>query len=178
MTPLKLGVASVQGRPDVTPTTNTSQPTLKENDNMASDPADMNAVLDLPMQSNDADAATVREYLAKLAELMWTDGEAADGKRPFGNSGWEPELYAPLVAGGYVQGTLRIDGAYTYVDDCDEQRADRLITQAIRAMGQPPVPPGVEEYRADITRIRADITRARAILAQHDAGAPGQVTPA
>lgn len=37
------------------------------------------AVLDLPMQENDARAKTIRQYLAKLAESVWLNDEGFDG---------------------------------------------------------------------------------------------------
>lgn len=49
-------------------------------------------VLALPLPSNDAGAATVRDYLKALLLTLWREGEAFSGKRPFGNSGWDSEL--------------------------------------------------------------------------------------
>lgn len=54
-------------------------------------------ILDAKMGENDADASTIRDYLKSLLTLVWSDGEGFDGKRPFGNSGWEGEIYATLV---------------------------------------------------------------------------------
>ena len=47
---------------------------------------------------------TVREYLHKLLETLWIEGEGFSSKRPFGNSGWENDLIIPLVKAGFVEG--------------------------------------------------------------------------
>jgi hypothetical protein len=95
-------------------------------------------VLDLPLGENDSGASTVRGYLIALLTELWPDGEAFSGKRPFGNSGWQCDLYLPLIKAGIVAGTLDEDG---YLDDfpaASEKRADDLITEAIKALGATP----------------------------------------
>ncbi len=88
-------------------------------------------ILALPMDENDAQATSVKEYLRKLLMKLWEDGERFGGKRPFGNSGWEYELYKPLIAAGAVKGHLDRDG---YIADVDADAAGALITEAIRAL--------------------------------------------
>lgn len=87
-------------------------------------------VLALEMGRNDADAATVGDYLIALLAKVWQEGEEFNGKRPFGNSGWEYELYLPLVRAGYVVGTIVDDE----LDDCDIETARELIANAIEAL--------------------------------------------
>lgn len=72
-------------------------------------------ILALPMQENDAKAKTVADYLFKLARHMWDEEDGADGKRPFGNSGWQHEIIAALVRGGALRGTFidEQDSAYS-----------------------------------------------------------------
>ena len=60
-------------------------------------------VLDVPMGENDAEAATVRDYLKDLLSTLWREEEGFSGKRPFGNSGWKYELYAALTAAGLIR---------------------------------------------------------------------------
>lgn len=86
-------------------------------------------VLDLELPENDADAKTVREYLAALARVGW------DEKRPFGNSGWHHDLYEPLVRAGWVEGTFDEHG---YALSLDQEAAERLIFQAFAALGARP----------------------------------------
>jgi hypothetical protein len=94
-------------------------------------------VLDLPMQPNDADAATIRDYLTALLAAVWREGECFSGKRPFGNSCWEVELYMPLVRAGFISGTFDPEWPDS-LDDYDRVAGDRLIAEAIQHLGQPP----------------------------------------
>ncbi len=94
-----------------------------------------NAVLDCPMtRPNGADAATVREYLAAMLGLLWSEGEDFSSKRPFGNSGWQNEVYVALVEGGVVPGS--IDDYGDFDADFDENAADMLILAAIAELGK------------------------------------------
>lgn len=89
-----------------------------------------NQILDLEMQSNDALALTIREYFKSLLIRLWEDGEGFSAKRPFGNSGWDWDLYIPLIKAGLVDGVLDQDG---YIEEVDEQAAFELILSAIRS---------------------------------------------
>jgi len=80
---------------------------------------------------NDAEAATIKEYLIKLLTELWEKGEGFSGKRPFGNSGWEHELYLPLLQVGAVNGRLDSDG---YIEEVDSDAANTLIFDAIEAL--------------------------------------------
>ena len=84
-------------------------------------------VLKLPMQENDAGATTVGDYLRNLLKTLWSEGESFSGKRPFGNSNWEDELYNALFVGGLVGGFVE-DG---YAEDVDYKAANTLIFQCI-----------------------------------------------
>ncbi len=90
-------------------------------------------ILDCPLSDNDAQAGTVREYLTKLLALVWEDGETFNGKRPFGNSGWDGEIVIGLVRAGYVTGELDEDG---YLDTADWDAAQRLVAEAIQHLGR------------------------------------------
>lgn len=46
---------------------------------------------------NDAYAETIRDYLKRLLVLVWEEGDCFDGKRPFGNSGWDHDIYSTLI---------------------------------------------------------------------------------
>lgn len=85
------------------------------------------AILDLKMGDNDAVAKTVRDYLQRLLRGVWVDGEGFDGKRPFGNLGWQNEVYKVLVANELIDGDS---------DGCpyDYDLAEELILLAIDEM--------------------------------------------
>lgn len=86
-------------------------------------------VLALPMLENDAEAATVGEYLLALLREVWRREEEFSGKRPFGSSGWKHDVYRALIKGGAAEGTLDADG---YVDE--EGDADEVLLAAIDAL--------------------------------------------
>jgi hypothetical protein len=93
------------------------------------------AALDLRMPE-DCDAGsniTMRDYLHELLVTLWQDGEGFSGKRPFGNSGWEWDLYAPLIRGGYVDGVLDSDGRIETLTQSNRDGADAFIFEMIRA---------------------------------------------
>lgn len=86
-------------------------------------------LLDTPMQPNDAGAETIREYFTFLLERVWLEGEGFSGKRPFGNSGWEDEVYLALGKANIIDVELDEDG---YLEDVkNETEASRLVQWAI-----------------------------------------------
>ena len=89
-------------------------------------------VLDLPLPDNDSGANTVRGYLVALLAELWREEEMFSGKRPFGNGGWQYEVYVPMVRAGMVPGRFDEDDDLV---DFDYKPADELIQQAIAALG-------------------------------------------
>lgn len=94
-------------------------------------------ILAVPMGKNDAGAATVGDYLGKLLLDLWREGEGFDGKRPFGNSSWEYELYVALARADVIPAALDEDG-YWDGDHAVQDRANELIERAITAALPPP----------------------------------------
>lgn len=92
------------------------------------DVASAEAVLNTPMQENDAEAATVREYLRTLLSTLWREEEDFDGKRPFGNSGWKGEVTLALVKADLIDGGINSEGLLDWAEYDD---ADGLITDCI-----------------------------------------------
>jgi len=89
-------------------------------------------ILALPMQENDADAATIGGYLIKLLATLWDEKDGFDGKRPFGDSGWDGDLVVALIQAGVIEGKLDEDG---YIVSCDDDAAETLIAAAIQELG-------------------------------------------
>lgn len=81
--------------------------------------------------SDAGEGLTVREYLFALLETLWREGEGFSGKRPFGNSCWELDLYAPLVRGGFIEGRVDEDG-YALVKDY--KAAHAFVAALIRSL--------------------------------------------
>lgn len=89
-------------------------------------------ILDLPLEPNDADAATVRDYLVTLLSVIWDDGQDLS---PFGNSGWEWDLYRALVKAGYANNPFDENGHYvTPKNDFNKRAAKQMIADAIDAL--------------------------------------------
>jgi hypothetical protein len=93
---------------------------------------DSQAILSTPMPGeNDADAETVGDYLITLLAALWSRGADFDGKRPFGNSGWKYDIHKALIVAGHIAGRLDECG---YVEESDDEAADRLIMTAIKSL--------------------------------------------
>ncbi len=75
------------------------------------------AALDVEFDFEDYGAITVRQYLRMLLTTLWEEGEGFSGKRPFGNSGWEYDLYRPLIKAKFIGGQLDEDGWIESIDD-------------------------------------------------------------
>jgi hypothetical protein len=92
-------------------------------------------VLALPLpEGNDADAATVRDYLTAQLVALWREGDGFSGKRPLGNSGWEWDIYIPMAKAGLIHGEFDEDGE---VIELHEAVGERLIVAAINELGRP-----------------------------------------
>lgn len=84
--------------------------------------------INIPMKKNDARAKTIGEYLEKLLLTLWYEKDEFSGKRPFGNSCWEYEIYAALISAGVVEGKLAEEG---YVEEVDIPSANRVVRELI-----------------------------------------------
>lgn len=92
-------------------------------------------LLDTEMQENDAGAKTIRDYLRLLLLELWEEQEAFSAKRPFGNSGWDYELYIPLIEAGVVEGEL---DEYGYILEVEEDKAFNIIKKLIEEIWNEP----------------------------------------
>ena len=88
-------------------------------------------ILNLKMRPNDANADTIKDYLCRLMITLWKEGEGFSGKRPFGNSNWEYELYFPLVDAGVINGHTCDD---EYLEDVDEKAGYKIILKCINEL--------------------------------------------
>lgn len=80
----------------------------------------------------DSDAGkniTIRDYLMKLLTKVWIEGEEFNGKRPFGYSSWEYDLYQPLIKYGFIEGKLDEDG---YVESVNIKQANKFVLDMIK----------------------------------------------
>jgi hypothetical protein len=104
-------------------------------------PCEKPELLDFVFFSEDLDRdLTIREYLVKLLWTLWNDGEGFSGKRPYGNSGWEFELYAALLKAQAIEGELDEDGRVHRLPEASRSQADAIIFGLIDQLGAPPKP--------------------------------------
>lgn len=89
---------------------------------------DHEAALELRFDSDAGENGTVRDYFYALLATLWDEGEGFGGKRPFGNSGWEYDLYGPLIKAGYIDGKLDENGN---IDECDKQQGQKAVHELI-----------------------------------------------
>ena len=75
---------------------------------------------------------TFRKYLKLLLETLWKEGEGFSGKRPFGNSGWEHELYHGLIEIGSLEGVWNEEEEG--YEDYDTIEGDKIILRMIRSL--------------------------------------------
>ena len=76
------------------------------------------------------DDLTIGGYFELLLSTLFQETECFNGKRPFGNSGWEYDLYKPLIKAGAMPGTIDEDG---YIDECDNAAGDLVVFNLIAA---------------------------------------------
>ena len=89
-------------------------------------------ILDLEFKSDDLHITlTIREYFIRLLIELWNEGEGFNGKRPFGNSGWDYQIYQALVSNGIIEGVQDSDG---FLEHFDQVEADKLIIEAIKSL--------------------------------------------
>lgn len=74
--------------------------------------------LDLPMVDNSGEAKTFREYFKKLLQTLMEEGEGFSGKRPFGDSSWEYDLYDSLIENKIIESIESFE---------DRKKADKII---------------------------------------------------
>lgn len=88
------------------------------------------SALEVRFDSDAGEQITMRDYLHNLLSTLWAEGEGFSGKRPFGNSGWDYEIYKPLIAAGFIPGKLDADG---YIETVDKDEAAAYVFDLIQA---------------------------------------------
>jgi hypothetical protein len=90
---------------------------------------ELNEILELPVRRNDLDEdITIRQYFYDLISTLWTELEGFSGKRPFGNSGWDYEVYQTLIKYELISGSLDEDG---FVKDINDDEANDFVLTKI-----------------------------------------------
>ena len=74
------------------------------------------------------DNVTIGDFLTLLLARLWYEKESFSAKHPFGDSGWEYELYKPLIECGIIPGVIDEDGC---IEEIDYIKADKIILDII-----------------------------------------------
>ena len=74
---------------------------------------------------------TLEEYLKALLTALWYEEEGFSGKRPFGNGGWQFDVYAALVRAKLIDGKIGEDGC---LDNCDDKAGEALVHAVIERL--------------------------------------------
>lgn len=92
----------------------------------------LEAALALTFDSDAGDGLTIRGYLRELLVTLWREDEGFSGKRPFGNSGWQSDLYAPLVKAGILKGEVTTGDDWEDVEVYDHPAGHKFIAKLIQ----------------------------------------------
>ena len=68
---------------------------------------------------------TLREYCGLMLKQLWQEGDCFSGKYPFGDSGWDHQIYYALIHQGFIEGT--IDGDDYQLTEKQEKQANLFI---------------------------------------------------
>lgn len=71
---------------------------------------------------------TLKKYFIAMIEVFWNDPEDFNGKRPFGYSCWQDDLYQALIKNKFVEGKIDEEGC---IDELDFKEADKVIAEAL-----------------------------------------------
>ena len=95
-------------------------------------------ILDYKYEFEDAEAGSLREYFKALLTTLWREDEGFSGKRPFGNSGWQTDVYAALVEMTAIKGRFYFyqdnDGVIHRegLEDYDGVEGNKLVKELIQ----------------------------------------------
>lgn len=81
-------------------------------------------------EENDVGAHTVGEYLIRLSQTVWNEGESFSGKRPFGNSDWDYKVYIAMGKAGLLDIEFDEYGDPWEIPDKEISRGNELIGKA------------------------------------------------
>lgn len=87
---------------------------------------------DLMVVSTDFDEEiSLRDYFKTLLKALWCQGDDFSGKRPFGNSAWQYDLYTCLIKNELINGKL---DEFGFIEEFDEKAGNSLILNLIETL--------------------------------------------
>ena len=91
--------------------------------------------LALRFSSDAGECLTLRAYLGELLSCVWSQRESFSGKRPWGNSVWQRDVYKEMVLAKLLPGMVGADG---YLETIDEDEARDFLLGCIAYMCREP----------------------------------------
>lgn len=88
-----------------------------------------NLVVPDPIQ--DGKTTTIKGYLLSILRTFLKEGEGFSGKRPFGNGGWEYDLYTVMIKAGAIDGELDEEGC---VNSVDSESAGEIFLEIVDSL--------------------------------------------
>lgn len=89
-------------------------------------------ILDIKFKCQDfCHKVTLKQYLKRQLLALWTEVEQFSGKRPFGNSGWDWDIYAVLIRHDVIPGKLDSDG---FIEEFDHKEATKIMIGLINSL--------------------------------------------
>lgn len=98
--------------------------------------SDSEQVLNLPIPAHlhFGQAETMRDVLHNLLYKLWNEGEDFNGKRPFGQSGWDMDLLVPLAKAGLIKATFDENDYLEEISTLQLASGYEMIFEAIHAL--------------------------------------------
>lgn len=84
--------------------------------------------LNIRFDSDAGENITVRQYLENLLLTLWNEKEGFSSKRPFGNSGWDYEIFEVLLKNNLIEGSI---DEYGSIEKLDENSANEFVCRLI-----------------------------------------------
>lgn len=86
-------------------------------------------IFKLPVMRHDLGASIpLGEYFYQLFTMLWNENESFNAKRPWGNSGWDYDVYVTLIKHGLISGSLDEDD---YIESFNIEEASQYVLNEI-----------------------------------------------
>ncbi len=94
--------------------------------------SELERIQNIEYESRELDnQTTIGDFLKELLCRVWVEGDEFSGKRPFGNSDWQYEVYEILINNGVINGVVDEDGYIVSLPSSEVKKADKIILDII-----------------------------------------------
>lgn len=115
--------------------------------------------LAIRFDSDAGDGLTLRQYFQELLTTLWSEGEGFNGKRPFGNSGWQYRIRRVITL-GLADRDPNDDDGDEELDEVDDDFVEACIAAAFE-----PAPVVLDDsLRTLLNAVEHEVQRARGLF--------------